>query len=75
MKADEFDNRFDNGEGVTDLLDLTQAKRPDWEQRKIDVDFPVWMIAALDQEAKRLGVARQSIIKIWIADRLTKLSH
>lgn len=75
MKADEFDTRFDNGESVTELLDLSQAKRSGHEQKSIDIDFPVWMLEALDQEAKRLGVTRQSIIKIWIADRLPNLSR
>ena len=75
MKADEFDTRFDNGENMIDLLDLSQAKRSGHEQKSIDIDFPTWMIEALDQEAKRLGVTRQSIIKIWIADRLTHLSR
>ena len=75
MKANEFDTRFDNGEDITDLLDLSQAKRSGYEQKSIDVDFPIWMIEALDQEAKRLGVTRQSIIKFWIADRLINLSR
>jgi CopG antitoxin of type II toxin-antitoxin system len=73
MKADEFDTRFDNGEDMTDFLDLSQIKRSGYEQKSIDIDFPTWMIEALDQEAKRLGVTRQSIIKIWIADRLSHL--
>lgn len=72
MKATEFDAKFDNGEDITGSLDLSQAKRPAYEQQQIDVDLPTWMIAALDQEARRLGVTRQSIIKIWIADRLAK---
>jgi CopG antitoxin of type II toxin-antitoxin system len=69
MKADEFDTRFDNGEDVTDFLDLSQVKHPGYEQQSINVDFPIWMIEALAQEAKRLGVTPQSIIKIWIGDR------
>lgn len=73
MKATEFDTKFDDGEDITDFLDLSQARYPGYEQQHIDVDFPTWMIAALDQEARRLGVTRQSIIKIWIADRLANL--
>lgn len=73
MKANEFDTRFDNGEDITDSLNLSQVKRAGYEQKSIDIDFPTWMIEALDQEAKRLGVTRQSIIKIWIADRLSHL--
>ena len=68
MKAEAFDRKFDdNQEDILDDLDLTQIRRPGYEQRRIDVDFPVWMIDALDREAMRLGVSRQSIIKIWIA--------
>ena len=74
MKATEFDLKFDAGEDITDLLDLSQAKHPGYEQQQID-DFPTWMIAALDQEVRRLGVTRQSIIKVWIADRLANLSR
>jgi hypothetical protein len=75
MKAADFDKKFDEGkEDIIDDLDLSQIKRPGHEQRRVNVDFPVWMIEALDREAKRLGVTRQSIIKIWIADRLEHFS-
>jgi hypothetical protein len=70
MKAEEFDERFDRGEDVTAELDLAGARRPGFEQRRVNVDFPVWMIESLDREARRLGVTRQSIIKVWIAERL-----
>ncbi|NMF85298.1 CopG family transcriptional regulator [Nodosilinea sp. P-1105] len=71
MKAEAFDQKFDeNQEDIIDNLDLSQLRRPGYEQRRIDVDFPVWMIEALDREALRLGVSRQSIIKVWIAERL-----
>jgi hypothetical protein len=70
MKADEFDARFDRGEDITSALDLAGARRPEYEQRRVNVDFPTWMIESLDREAKRLGVTRQSIIKVWIAERL-----
>lgn len=70
MKTEEFDQLFDRGEDVTSALDLAAAKRPGWEQRRVNVDFPAWMIEALDREARRLGVTRQSIIKVWIAERL-----
>jgi hypothetical protein len=72
MKAEEFDQRFDRGEDVTSELDLTGARRAGTEQRRVNVDFPVWMIESLDREAKRLGVTRQSIIKVWIAERLER---
>lgn len=70
VRAEEFDERFDAGEDVTSLLDLPAARRPELEQRRVNVDFPSWMIVALDREAKRLGVTRQSVIKVWIAERL-----
>lgn len=71
MKAEAFDQKFDEGqEDIIDDLDLSQLKRPGYEQRRIDIDFPIWMIEALDREALRLGVSRQSIIKIWLAERL-----
>jgi hypothetical protein len=72
MKAEEFDQRFDRGEDITAELDLSKARRPGEAQRRVNVDFPVWMIDLLDREARRLGVTRQSIIKVWIAERLEK---
>ncbi len=66
----EFDKKFDNGESVINDLNLAGAHRPGEEQKRVNVDFPVWMIAALDREAKRVGVTRQSIIKMWLAEHL-----
>jgi hypothetical protein len=70
MKAKEFDKKFDAGDSIVQYLDLERAARPGQEQRRVNVDFPSWMISRLDQEAKRLGVPRQSLIKIWIAEKL-----
>ncbi len=70
IKAETFDKKFDNGEDISEFLDLKKATRPGLEQKRVNVDFPVWMIQMLDNEARRLGVARQSIIKIWIAEKL-----
>lgn len=72
MKASEFDKKFDDNESILEYLDLTQARRPALETRRVNVDFPAWMVDALDREAKRLGVPRQSIIKIWLAERLKR---
>ena len=72
MKAKELDKKFDDGQSIVKHLDLSRAKRPNQEQRRVNVDFPLWMIQSLDKEAKRLGVPRQSIIKIWLAERLNK---
>ena len=74
MKAKDLDKKFDSGENITEFLDFSNAKRPGQEQKRVNVDFPVWMIHSLDKEAKRLGVPRQSIIKIWIAERLKEVS-
>jgi hypothetical protein len=70
MKASDFDKKFDKGENITKYLDLSRATKPGQEQKRVNVDFPVWMIHRLDREARRLGVPRQSLIKIWIAERL-----
>jgi hypothetical protein len=71
MKARDLDRKFDEGaEDIMDDLDLSTARRPLKEQRRVNVDFPVWMVESLDREASRLGVTRQSIIKVWIAERL-----
>ena len=75
MKAKEFDKKFDKGEAISEFLDLSKARRPGQEQKRVNVDFPIWMIQRLDKEAKRLGVPRQSLIKVWIADKLQKLTQ
>ena len=74
MKAKEFDEKFDRGEDVTRALDRDRARRPGLGQKRVNVDFPAWMIESLDREAKRRGVTRQSIIKMWLADRLKESS-
>lgn len=71
MKAKDFDKKFDRGEeDVIDDIDLSSAERPNQTPRRVNVDFPEWMITSLDKEAARLGVTRQSIIKVWLAERL-----
>ena len=72
MKAKEFDKKFDEGRDISKYLDVSKARRPKQEQKRVNVDFPLWMIQLLDKEARRLGVPRQSIIKVWIAERLEK---
>lgn len=74
MKAKNLDRKFDDGKDITDNLQLTKAKRPLQEQKRVNVDFPTWMIESLDKEASRLGVTRQSIIKVWLAERLEQSS-
>ena len=74
MKAKEFDRKFDNGEDVSQYLDISEARRSGQEQKRVNVEFPLWMLQQLDKEAKRLGVPRQSIIKVWVAERLKKAS-
>lgn len=70
MKAKQLDTKFDNGNDIAQSLDLSKIRRPNQEQRRVNVDFPTWMIDSLDKEATRLGVTRQSIIKVWLAERL-----
>lgn len=73
MKARSLDRKFDRGEDITEYLKLSGAHRPGQEQKRVNVDFPVWMIHSLDKEAKRLGVPRQSLIKVLIARQLDEL--
>jgi hypothetical protein len=71
MKAEQFDQKFDsNDEDITDDLDLSSVTRPNQSQKRINVDFPSWVIDSLDKEASRIGVTRQSIIKVWLVERL-----
>ena len=73
MKAKTFDRQFDQGVDITGSLDLSKSKRVLQEQKRVNVDFPTWMIESLDREARKLGVTRQSIIKVWLAERLEAL--
>lgn len=70
MKAKKFDQQFDDGVDIASSLDLSKAKRVLQDQKRVNVDFPTWMIDSLDREANKLGVTRQSIIKVWLAERL-----
>lgn len=72
MNSSEFDQRIDAGESVLEALDLSAARRSRLEQKRVNVDFPLWMVEQLNQEASRLGVTRQSIIKVWLAERLER---
>jgi hypothetical protein len=72
MKAKTFDRKFDAGEDIGDQLDVSKARRVGTDPRRVNVDFPAWMVDSLDREARRLGVTRQSLIKLWLADRLAQ---
>lgn len=73
MKAKDLDKLFDSGEvDITPYLDLSQGHRPNLEQKRVNVDFPIWMLEKIDRSAKRLGVPRQSLIKVWLAERLVQ---
>jgi hypothetical protein len=72
MNSSELDQRFDNGESILEALDLSQARRQGLELRSVNIDFPLWMVEQLDREASRMGVSRQSIIKMWLAERLDR---
>ena len=75
MKAKKFDTDFDSGKEIIGALDLSKISRPNQAQKRVNVDFPTWMIESLDKEASRLGVTRQSIIKVWLAERLENVAR
>jgi hypothetical protein len=70
ISAEEFDRRFDDGEDISEFIDWSSASRPNLEAKRVNVDFPTWMVNGLDKEAQRLGVTRQALIKMWIAEKL-----
>jgi hypothetical protein len=70
MKASDFDKRFEAGDDMTDMLDFSKATRPELTAKRVNVDFPDWMVKKLDKEANRLGITRQSLIKIWVSNQL-----
>jgi hypothetical protein len=72
IRAEDFDRRFDDGEDMGDYVDWSRATHPGLETRRVNVDFPQWIIERLDREAKRRGVTRQALIKMWVSDRLDR---
>ena len=72
MKARDFDEKFDSGADVSGEVDWTKARRPNLELKRVNVDFPAWVVEALDREARRLGVTRQASVKLWVAERLER---
>ncbi len=70
MKAREFERKFEAGEDVGGHVDWSKARRPNLEMKRVNVDFPTWVVEGLDRQARRLGVTRQALIKLWIAERL-----
>ena len=70
ISASEFDEKFDNGEDISEYIDFSKAEQPNKKHKRVNVDFPVWMLNELDSMSKRLGVTRQSLIKLWLADKL-----
>lgn len=72
ISAEAFDGKFDEGKDISDFVDWSRARRPGREVRRVNVDFPSWVVEALDREAARLGVTRQALVKMWIAERIEK---
>jgi len=72
IKAKDFDDVFDRGEDVTKYLDKSKARRANAELKRVNIDFPVWVIDSLDKEARRLGITRQSLVKMWIAEKFSR---
>jgi hypothetical protein len=72
ITAEELDRRFDAGEDISEFLDWDKARRPGLEPRRVNVDLPAWMIQQLDRQADLIGVTRQSIIKVWLSERIKK---
>ncbi len=72
INSNEFDQKFDDGEDISEYVDWSKSRRPGREVRRVNVDVPAWVVEALDREAARLGVTRQALVKLWIAERLER---
>ena len=70
MKAKEFDRKFESGEDMTDDLDFSKARRINQQPKRVNIDFPAWVVEKLDKQSKRLGITRQALVKVWIAEKL-----
>lgn len=73
MKAQEFDEKFEAGEDLTSELDFSKARRVNQGSRRVNIDFPSWVVDGLDKQAKRLGITRQALVKVWIAEKLEEV--
>jgi len=70
ITAEELDKKFDNGEDISEYMDLSTIRKPNKKLKRVNIDFPEWVVASLDREATRLGVSRQSLVKMWIAEKI-----
>lgn len=70
MKSQDFDEKFESGEDLTNVLDFSKARRVNQESKRVNIDFPSWVVQGLDKQAKRLGITRQALVKVWIAEKL-----
>jgi hypothetical protein len=73
MKAKEFDNKFDSGEDMAEHLDFSKAQRINQKPKRVNIDFPAWVVEKLDKQSKRLGITRQALVKVWIAEKLKQV--
>lgn len=74
INATDLDTKFDNNEDISEYIDFSSAKRQNQKLKRVNVDFPLWMVESLDKEAAHLGVPRQALIKLWIAEKLPNYS-
>ena len=74
MKAREFDEKFETGKDITGDLDFSKARRVNQELKRVNIDFPVWVVAKLDKQSKRLGITRQALVKVWIAEKVEEVT-
>ncbi len=72
ISAEEFDRRFDDGEDMGEHIDWSATGRSSLPPKRVNIDFPQWMVARLDNEARRLGITRQALIKTWLAERIDR---
>ena len=72
VKAKDFDAAFERGDDVSAWLDKSKARRINTELKRVNIDFPVWVIQCLDKAARRLGISRQALVKMWIAEKFDR---
>ena len=70
MKAKDFDKAFEAGEDLTEHLDYSKARRVNQSAKRVNIDFPVWIVEKLDKQSRKLGITRQALVKVWIAEKL-----
>jgi predicted DNA-binding antitoxin AbrB/MazE fold protein len=71
ISSEEFDRRFDSGEDIHDLLDMSKAVViRQGKKVRITLDVAESLVKDIDDIRKRIGVDRGALIKVWLHEKV-----